>query len=233
MGTGVDDVWGGKRGGDGRGGVGGGGDGGGDESVLLDVASPLSGRAKRLDDEIKSLLDVRLQQRDDVVKHLGAIGDDGFQVVLGEGVALPSCKLGRVDFPRGAELRIGLGVLCNGRSWGAGREEANNDVSLALREASRAEFLAKLGLDGGVDLAPRQVHIARVGLAAATRVEFALFNGVAAGVRGVLQGAVGQELEVVRVGADVHALLRRSPNVGERDGGKRLLPVLQRRHDIQ
>lgn len=211
-------------------------DDGGSGGVLLDVASPLSGRAKRLDDEGLCLHHAALpQQEDDVVEHIGAIGGDGFQVILGEGgvVALPSCKLARVGFPRGAELRLGLGVLCIGRNWDAGREEASDGASLAQREASRAEFLAKLGLDGGVGLAPRQVLLARVGLGAATRVEFALVNGVAARAGGELQVAVGQELEVVRVGADGHALLRLTPNVGGRDEGKRLLLVLRRRHGMQ
>lgn len=130
----------------------------GSGGVLLDVASPLSGRAKRLDDEGLCLHHAALpQQEDDVAEHLGAIGGDGFQVVLGEGgvVALPSCELARVGFPRGAELHLGLGVLCVGRNWDAGRKEASDGASLAQREASRAEFLAKLGLDGGVGLAPR------------------------------------------------------------------------------
>ena len=170
-----------------------------------------------------------------MVEHLGAIGGDGFQVVLGEGgvVALPSCKLARVGFPRGAELRLGLGVLCNGRNWDAGREEASNDASLAQRVASRNQPLAKLGLDGGVGLAPRQVLLARVGLGAATRVEFALLNGVAARAGGELQGAVGRKLEVVRVEADGLSLHRLSPNVGGRDEGNRLLRVLRKRHGMQ
>ena len=170
-----------------------------------------------------------------MVKHLGVIGGDGFQVVLGEGgvVACPSCKLARVDFPRGAEFHLGLGVLCIGRNWDAGREEASDGASLAQREASRAEFLAKLGLDGGVGLAPRQVLLARVGLGAATRVEFALVNGVAARARGKLQVAVGQKHEVVRVRADGFALTVRDPNGSGSGESKHLLLVLRRRHGMQ
>ena len=208
----------------------------GSGGVLVDVASPLSGRAKRLDDEGLCLHHAALpQQEDDVRKHLGAIGGDGFQVVLGEGgvVACPSCELARVGCPRGAELRLRLEVLCIGRNWDAGREEASDGASLAQRGAGRVKHHLKLRADGGVGLAPRQVLLARVGLGAAATVEFALLNGVAAGVGGKLQGAVGQKLEVVRVEADGRALHVRGPDGGGSGESKRLLLVLRRRHGMQ